>query len=35
MPEENGLPGVLEVGKDGVAFYNPDKGEYRTKSKLK
>src|SRR5262249_39557131 len=30
--DENGLAGVLEVGKDGVAFYNPDKGEYRTKS---
>ena len=29
---ENGLAGVLEVGRGGVAFYNPDRGEYRTKS---
>jgi hypothetical protein len=32
---ENGLAGVLEVGKGGVAFYNPDEGEYRSKSKPK
>ena len=29
---EHKLTGTLEVGKSGVAFYNPDKGEYRTKS---
>jgi hypothetical protein len=27
------LNGTLEVSKSGVAFYNPDGGEYRTKSK--
>jgi hypothetical protein len=32
---EKVLIGVLEVGKNGVAFYNPDKGEYRTRSKPK
>ncbi len=26
------LKGTLEVSKSGVAFYNPDSGEYRTKS---
>jgi len=26
------LPGKLEVSKSGIAFYNPDRGEYRTKS---
>ncbi len=29
------LKGTLEVSKSGVAFYNPDSGEYRTKSKPK
>ena len=32
---EKVLTGVLEVGKNGVAFYNPDKGKYRTSSKPK
>jgi hypothetical protein len=27
------LKGTLEIGKAGVAFYNPDNGEYRTKSR--
>jgi hypothetical protein len=26
------LKGTLEVSKKGIAFYNPDRGEYRTKS---
>ena len=30
---EHKLPGKLEVGKNGVTFYNPDGGEYRAKSK--
>jgi len=33
--EGHGLAGVLECGKDGVTFYNPDKAEYRTKSNPK
>lgn len=32
---EHKLAGTLEVNKDGIAFYNPDNGEYRTKSKPK
>ena len=32
---EKRLAGVLEAGKNGVAFYNPDEGEYRTRSKPK
>lgn len=27
------LPGKLEIGKNGVVFYNPDNGQYRTLSK--
>jgi hypothetical protein len=30
--EEHGLTGDLEVGKIGIAFYNPDKAKYRSKS---
>ena len=30
-----GLSGTLEVSSTGVAFYNPDRGEYRTKSEPK
>jgi hypothetical protein len=30
--EEHHLKGSLEISKSGVAFYNPDNGEYRTKS---
>ncbi len=26
------LKGKLQVSKSGIAFYNPDRGEYRTKS---
>jgi hypothetical protein len=29
------LTGTLETGKSGVAFYNPDSGEYRSKSRPK
>lgn len=29
---EHGLAGALEMSKSGVAFYNPDRSEYRTKS---
>ncbi len=29
----NGLPGSLEVGKSGVAFYNPDDGRYHSQSR--
>ena len=31
----HGLKGNLEAGSDGYHFYNPDGGEYRTKSKPK
>ena len=31
----HGLKGNLEAGSDGYYFYNPDGGEYRTKSKPK
>ena len=33
--DEHKLTGTLEVGKNGVAFYNPDRGEYRSKSQPK
>lgn len=29
----HGLPGSLEVGKSGVAFYNPDGGRYHSQSR--
>lgn len=29
---EHNLTGTLEVGESGIAFYNPDSGDYRTKS---
>ena len=29
----NGLTGVLEVGKSGVAFYNPDRARYKSQSR--
>ena len=32
---EHKLTGTLEVSKSGIAFYNPDSGDYRTKSKPK
>ena len=31
--DEHGLAGVLEVGGNGATFYNPDKGDYRSKSR--
>ena len=30
---EHKLTGTLEIGKNGVEFYNPDNGEYRSRSK--
>ena len=33
--KEHNLNGTLEAVKDGYYFYNPDGGEYRTKSKPK
>lgn len=33
--KRNGLPGRLESNKAGIAFYNPDAGEYRTRSEPK
>jgi hypothetical protein len=30
--ESHGLAGALEVGENRVDFYNPEKGEYRTRS---
>jgi hypothetical protein len=32
---EHKLTGTLEVSKSGIAIYNPDRGDYRTKSKPK
>jgi hypothetical protein len=29
----NGLSGTLEIGKSGVAFYNPDRARYHTQSR--
>ncbi len=31
----HGLKGTIELAKAGFCFYNPDKGDYRTKSKPK
>ena len=28
----HGLEGTLEVGKNGVVFYNPDNGSYHSQS---
>ena len=32
---EHKLKGTLEVGKNGIAFYNPDSGTYRSQTKPK